>query len=83
MTTKDKLREKILSVPPKKDITYSEAESFLLGYGFIKKPPSGGSHVTFEYPGIFRVITLPSNTKTLKRAYIKNIRTAIEDIENE
>lgn len=82
MSSIDKQRERILAEPPRSDITYSEAETFLLGNGFIRKPSGGGSHVNFKHSGCRRLVTLPTNTKTLKRAYIKNIKDAIDEIED-
>ncbi len=71
-----------MSNPTKTDITYNEAESFLISKGFIKTPASGGSHVIFKKLGFPRIITLVTNTKHLKPQYVKQIKQAIEDLED-
>ena len=81
MSSNEKLSEKILADPPKSDITYKQAESFLISKGFVRKPDHGGSHVVFKHDKCKRLVTLVTNTKTLRRDYIKNIQEAIEEIE--
>lgn len=82
MSSDDKLAAKILSDPPRNDITFKEAESFLLNKGFVRKPSSGGSHITFKHHECSRLVTLPNNSKELKRSYIKNIQFALEEIDS-
>lgn len=48
MGTKDKLRDKFLSLP--KDFTFDEIEKLLSGYGYVKdnKGKTSGSRVVFK-----------------------------------
>lgn len=49
MSKKDKLLERFLSTPPRKDLTFKELSSLLLSLGF-EKIEGAGSAVKFYHP---------------------------------
>ena len=79
MTQKDKIEQKIMSNPIKMDITYTEVKNYLIMKGF-KVTPGKGDHVKFTHNSLTEHLSIPSNSKNVKPAYIKMIQKAIKEL---
>ena len=83
MSKKDKLIKKFLEVPPKRDLTFSQLETLLLSYGFIKIE-GAGSAVKFYHKEQDVLINLhkPHPTDILKVYLIKQIQVKLKEVCN-
>jgi hypothetical protein len=78
---KDKQLKRILSKPPKKDITYRELESLLVGMGY-QKVEGSGSRVSYYNSELDNLIELhkPHHGKELKVYQVKLIQERLKEI---
>lgn len=81
MSTIDKLYMRIMTRPVKSDISFTEANKFLLHIGFNILPKKGGSHHTYRHALLMENVTLPSNKKHLRKVYIELIQKAVYILE--
>ena len=79
MTKRDKAAQRIMSIPIKLDISFSEVENFLISNGFIKEA-GVGDHVVFRHPNLIEHLSIPCGGKSVKPIYIKFIQKAIKSL---
>jgi len=81
MSKKEKLLKKFLQVPIKKDLTFSELETLLLAFGYIKLE-GAGSAVKFYNKTKDNLINLhkPHPSDILKVYLIKQIQSKLKDL---
>lgn len=83
MTTKNKIIEKVMQDPPRKDVEFEDIEKVLEAFDFNCIRITG-SHCIFKnnkYPNI-ELDSIPKphgNNKYVKRPYIDKIRMAIKE----
>lgn len=79
MSKKDKLLNRFLQKPIKKDLTFDELETLLLSLGY-KKLPSTGSRIKFYHQKYDSLINLhkPHPGNILKVYLIKQIQEKLE-----
>lgn len=83
ITKIEKLEARIRQKPTPNDIRFDELETFLNSYGFESKPKSGGSHRAFchpQYEGIITVAVPHGTSDGVKRAYIRNALSAVDEV---
>ena len=81
MSKKDKLLKKFLHIPIKKDLTFSELESLLVGCGYVKLEGSG-SAVKFFNKEKDSLINLhkPHPNDILKTYLIRQIQEKLKEV---
>jgi len=81
MSKKHKLLKKIMSKPPKRDITYKELESLLTGLGYQKIEGSGSriSFYNFEFDNLIE-LHRPHPGNELKFYQVKLIQEKLNEI---
>ena len=83
---KEKLRERIMCIPPKRDITFEELDLFLRNNGFILKRNAQSAHPMYahnKYKELTAEFAKPhGNTNEVRPTYIKNIQRVIEQLED-
>jgi hypothetical protein len=84
MSKKDKLLKKILEKPIRKDLTFDELSSLLLGCGYAKIEGKG-SAVKFYNKKEDSLINLhkPHPSNLLKTYLVKQIQVKLKEISNE
>jgi hypothetical protein len=84
MGKKDKLFDKFLQKPPKKDLTFDELEIVLIGLGY-KKITGSGSRVKFYHKTNDILINLhkPHPDPTLKMYVIKMVQNKLQELNYE
>ena len=83
MSKKDKLLNRFLETPPKKNLTFNELETLLLSCGF-SKIDGAGSAVKFYHKDKDLLINLhkPHPSNILKVYIIKQIQTKLKEVCN-
>ena len=83
MSKKEKLLKRFLHIPIKKDLTFSELETLLLTFGYIKLEGSG-SAVKFFNKEKNSLINLhkPHPNDILKVYLVKQIQEKLQEIQN-
>ena len=83
MSKKEKLLKKFLEIPPKRDLTFSELETLLLSYGYIKLEGKG-SAVKFYHEENDNLINLhkPHPNNILKTYLVKQIQEKLKEVCN-
>lgn len=78
MSTKEKLKKRVLSIPV--DLKYSEMKSFLsdLGYQEFNKGSTSGSRVCFILDEDKILFHKPHGKENMKRGTIRNIVEALQ-----
>lgn len=79
MTKIDKLYDRIMQYPYRKDITFREVRTFLIAHGFIIKQAKG-DHVKFEHPQLDGKLIIDSTASYMKPYIISNVQAAISDL---
>ena len=81
MSRKDKLLKKFLSKPIRKDLTFNELETLLIGCGYIKLEGSG-SAVKFYNKEMDSLINLhkPHPSNILKVYLVKQIQEKLKEV---
>ena len=83
---KEKLINKIMSKPPRRDITVEEMDKFLGYYGFVLDRISDNSHYLYKNESTHQVIVFAcphSGARQIKPVYILKIQTIINRMNNE
>ncbi|MBL6973848.1 MAG: type II toxin-antitoxin system HicA family toxin [Sulfurimonas sp.] len=80
MSRKDKLLKKFLHIPIKKDLTFSELETLLIAYGYVKIE-GNGSAVKFFNKEKDSLINLhkPHPSDILKTYLVKQIQEKLKE----
>lgn len=81
---KEKLRERIMCIPPHKDITVEELDTFLLNNNFELCRNANSSHPLYKhkkYKEIVASFANPHPRKEVKSSYIRNIQEIINIID--
>ncbi|MFT5661720.1 MAG: hypothetical protein ACI9TV_002367 [Sulfurimonas sp.] len=83
MSRKDKLLKKFLHIPIKKDLTFSELETLLVVYGYVKIE-GNGSAVKFFNKEKDSLINLhkPHPNDILKTYLVKQIQEKLKELGN-
>ena len=81
MSRKDKLLKKFLHIPIKKDLTFSELETLLIAYGYVKIE-GNGSAVKFFNKEKDTLINLhkPHPNDILKTYLVKQIQEKLQEL---
>jgi len=81
MSRRDKLLKKFLHIPIKKDLTFSELETLLEAYGYVKLE-GNGSTVKFFNKGKNSLINLhkPHPSDILKIYLVKQIQEKLKEV---
>ena len=80
MSTIEKLRKKFYEKPVRNDMTIDEVIRLAKAYGCLAL--TGGNHqVRIVHKPTGRVIPIPSHGKTVKEAYIMELRELFDEIE--
>ena len=82
MSQYEKMLARVTSKKIPCDITPQELHTFLSKFGF-REQGTNGDHRTYKYDKYPYLITIPVASKTVKFAYIKQIREAIERIKED
>ena len=80
----NKIRNRIMSIPPKRDITVEELDKFLRQNGFELSRTAKSSHPLYvhkKYKDLIVGFANPHPRKEIKINYIKNIQSVIEMLE--
>lgn len=79
---KEKLKERVLSVPPKRDISFQELDSFLKSYHFVLCRFGDNAHPLYiheKYKDLIIGFGKPHGKQTgIKISYLINVRKVIE-----
>ena len=78
MSTIEKRLKKFYKKPIPNDITFDEVQSLAEYFGCIVV--GGGSHMKVVHPDSGTVIPIPRHGKTVKEAYIKQLKTLFDSI---
>ena len=79
MSTIEKLKRKLFEKPVRNDMTVDEVVRLARAYGCEIK--TGGNHqIRIVHRGTGRVIPLPSHGKTVKEAYIMELKELFDEI---
>jgi predicted RNA binding protein YcfA (HicA-like mRNA interferase family) len=85
MSQFEKMKEKMLSAEPHKDIMPNELRAFMLKAGFMLDRVKGSHHI-YSHKGLPNDLTIPMhNTQPVKPVYIRLVREKLlklEDKEN-
>lgn len=80
MSKLKKLRDKLFEKPTRNDITINEIVRLMTAYGCIVL--TGGRHqIRICYKPLGYVIPIPCHEKTVKEAYVIEVKLLIEQIE--
>jgi hypothetical protein len=84
MGKKDKLFDKFLQKPPKKDLTFNELKTLLLSLGYIELQ-GDGSRVKFYHQVTKDIISLhkPHPSPVLKIYVIKMVQNKLQELNYE
>lgn len=77
MTQRDKLIQRIMSVPIKTNITFDEVKNFLLSKNFVMSNGKG-DHMIFTHSELEQHLSIPCKDKSVKAIYIRKIQLAIK-----
>ena len=83
MSIKEKRYNEIMEKPPRTDIKFDDAVSFLKSKGFNEiNKKKGGSHRLFRNNHCTRIINIQNCNGLVKQYQVKQIQEAIEEINN-
>ena len=83
---KEKLIEKIKTLPPRNDVTLSEMDRFLGFFGFVFDRMSDSSHYLYKHRTSNKVIVFAcphSGDRHIKPSYVRNIINIINSLDAE
>lgn len=81
MSKIEKLKAKLFRKPVPNDITFNEVKTLAEHYGCIIE--GGGNHTKIVHVKTGNIIPIPRHDKTVKEAYIKDLKELFEQIEVE
>ncbi len=81
MSTKDKLKSKIMEKPTRSDITFDEMNSFLTNNGFKEKNSKhAGSHRLYEHANCEKIVNIQSKNGLVQKYQVLQVQKIVEEM---